>query len=675
LIDKCSQCGCSSDYTCNTTTGSCFVVTCDSTCKLQGFASGSCKAGAAQSLKIKRYTVDEYGIFDTTPQIYAGLYDMSQASWGANTQTYMAAVHQIRPDFKALLYRNMRSILQTNSEWQTFVNNGWLLKDSLGNYIPCDVGYLVDVGNPGYQNWIANFVSSEITRLGYDGVFADCSLARGVGEWFYGVSTTLINPRTNKAWTDEEVRQAEIGLHSAIKSAIGSKLLLTNGIYSGNRFWWFQSQYTEVLSGSHMDGFLSEGTWFLRGDDNPPSYTPIWIPETYWLDSLNFLIWIQDNFLIGHPNRLYVPCALLRNTAGTPFPLPPGATPEQIATFAYMSTLLGAKTNQNYLALFGDSNFMAQVVQPLYNVDVGTPLNDYYMISGTHVYARDFSNVKVLVNPSTSSYTVSLGGSYKKLNGTIVSSITMNAHTGEILLKTTTTTTTSTSCQSGESSIGQDSCSSNNLCCCKSDLVANYKFDEGSGTTANDSSSFKNNATLYNSPVWTTGKSGSALSFNGANQYVAANNVPVNTSVGASNTVAFWMYWTGTKNQIPFSWNPTTNAYDLWLSDTDAFGFNTYGNDVYGISGATSLLANKWVHVAAIFTNGYPASEPSLYINGVKQTLSLLRGSRNTESVTSTLFIGENGPGSNYRFGGTIDEVKIWNRALSAAEIQAEYGF
>lgn len=381
-----------------------------------------------QSLVIKLCTVNEYAIFDTTPQIYAGLYDMCAADMSTNVRNNIAQVHQIRPDFKALLYRNIRSILQTNAEWQTFVNNGWILKDSSGNYVSCDVGYLVDMGSPGYQNWIANYLNSEISSLGYDGVFADNSLAWGAGEWFWGASVP-INPRTGNVWQDSEVIQAEIGLHNAIKGVIGSKLLWCNGIYSGNRFYWFQSQYTQVLASSKLDGFTSEGTWYLRGDEGQ-GY--VWISEQYWLDSLNFLVWTQDNFLSGHPNRFNIACCLLRNTAGTPFALPSGATQEQMATFAYTSTLLGIKSNQTYLGLLADSNFMTQVVQPL-RVDMGTPTNDYHIIAGTHVYTRDFTKVKVLVNPTSSSYAIPLGGNYKTLEGVTVSSVTMNAHTGEIL--------------------------------------------------------------------------------------------------------------------------------------------------------------------------------------------------------------------------------------------------
>lgn len=153
------------------------------------------------------------------------------------------------------------------------------------------------------------------------------------------------------------------------------------------------------------------------------------------MNTLNLESYLQDNFLAGHANRFVVLVCEVGYQNGNPAPLPTGCTREQMATYGYTSTLLGAKSNQNYLHIMAPSTFETQVMKPLEDVSVGTPINDYYMISGTHVYARDFSNVKVLVNPSTSSYIVSLGGNYKKLDGSIVSSITMNPHTGEILLK------------------------------------------------------------------------------------------------------------------------------------------------------------------------------------------------------------------------------------------------
>jgi hypothetical protein len=387
---------------------------------------------ADSNLVIKRFTINAYGIFDTTPEIYAGLYDMTEAGWDENVRNKIAQVKAIKTDFNALVYRNMRSVESSRPEWATFVANGWLLKDSLGNIIPTDVGYLVDIGSAGYQAWIASYLNTQISSLGYDGVFADNSLFYGTGDHFYRAAATPINPRTNRPWTSAEVRQALLDLHVAIKNAIGSKLLCCNGIFCGSRFYDHQSAYQEFLSSSPMDGFMSEGAWYPNYDN------PQWMSEQTWVEAVNFLVWIQDNWLAGHSNRFYVPVCKLAYGNQAPTSLPSGATREQMATYTYASTLLGAKTNQAdqiYFSTFTDSAFNLQM-QSLYDIDVGTPTNNAYAIGGTHVYARDFSNGKVLVNPTDYSYTVNLGLTrfVNAATGQLVpQTITIPPHTGGVL--------------------------------------------------------------------------------------------------------------------------------------------------------------------------------------------------------------------------------------------------
>ncbi|MGQ3684054.1 MAG: alkaline phosphatase, partial [Candidatus Loosdrechtia sp.] len=72
-------------------------------------------------------------------------------------------------------------------------------------------------------------------------------------------------------------------------------------------------------------------------------------------------------------------------------------------------------------------------------------------------------------------------------------------------------------------------------------LLAYYRFDEGAGTSAADASGNGNNGTLFNGPVWTTGKINSALSFDGVNDYV---EVPNSASLNPVNfvTVSAWIY-------------------------------------------------------------------------------------------------------------------------------------
>ncbi len=68
-----------------------------------------------------------------------------------------------------------------------------------------------------------------------------------------------------------------------------------------------------------------------------------------------------------------------------------------------------------------------------FDVSLGSPINDYYLLASVH--SRDFEKGKVLVNPATSPFTVSLDGEYKTLIGQAVSNVTLEPHSGIILLK------------------------------------------------------------------------------------------------------------------------------------------------------------------------------------------------------------------------------------------------
>ncbi len=162
-----------------------------------------------------------------------------------------------------------------------------------------------------------------------------------------------------------------------------------------------------------------------------------------------------------------------------------------------------------------------------------------------------------------------------------------------------------------------------------------------------------------------TGKVGKALSFNGTTDTVALSSPAVNTTSGATTTVAFWMYWTGTGNQIPFGFN----LYDLFLSNA-WFGFNTGNGDLYGIN--STGLANTWVHVVAEFYNG-DTTRSALYLNGVPQTLSQKQGSQNPTNAYATAAARLSGwaYSSSYKFGGILDEVHLYRRALASSDVAA----
>jgi|GEM_PF-1101610 hypothetical protein len=197
-------------------------------------------------------------------------------------------------------------------------------------------------------------------------------------------------------------------------------------------------------------------------------------------------------------------------------------------------------------------------------------------------------------------------------------------------------------------------------------LVGYWAFDEGSGTVANDGSGNGNNGTLGGSPLpsWVAGKYGDALSFNGINDYV---QVPSSSSLNPTQiTIAAWLNISSTGNDQSIVnkiiW--ATSGYRLVVLSSGVLDFNV------GFGGADSVSTvpyNSWTFVVVTFDGSYV----TFYVNGVSQTgdRTALRGS--IISNTTPLDIGESG--GEYWVLGVIDEVRIYNRALSAAEVAASY--
>jgi chitodextrinase len=210
-------------------------------------------------------------------------------------------------------------------------------------------------------------------------------------------------------------------------------------------------------------------------------------------------------------------------------------------------------------------------------------------------------------------------------------------------------------------------------------LVGYWNFDEGSGTTANDSSGNGNNGTLVNGPTWTTGKVGSgALSFNGINDYVNSGSASSLDTLGPL-TIAAWIYPTAALG--------TTNNSVVGKSGDYYLGFITsYGNKLYfrvplastNLQGYCSSFAfsslNQWYHVAVTW-NGVigTGNTATFYINGSPCAFIGSNGSGARSSSAFDLYIGANNSGvtghpSDY-FPGGIDEARVYNRALSAQEV------
>ncbi len=211
-----------------------------------------------------------------------------------------------------------------------------------------------------------------------------------------------------------------------------------------------------------------------------------------------------------------------------------------------------------------------------------------------------------------------------------------------------------------------------------SGLVGYWNMDEGTGTTANDSSGNGNNGMLVNGPVWVVGKVGSgALSFDGSNDYVTTSDISVMDSQSAF-TVSAWVKLNSTAiNQtVSGKWDGSAG---LFFQTGNACGG---GDDIsFGFSGgyvctnANLLKAGQWQHWAGVFDNSLGANKHRIYLNGVQQSTTNFGSPdiiTSTGASTANFEIGDNNALNRF-LNGSLDDVRVCNRALSAQEIQKLY--
>ena len=200
-------------------------------------------------------------------------------------------------------------------------------------------------------------------------------------------------------------------------------------------------------------------------------------------------------------------------------------------------------------------------------------------------------------------------------------------------------------------------------------LVAAYSFNEGSGTTVNDSSGNGNNGTISGATWTTAGKFGSALVFNGKSSRVNVNDsaslhlnsgMTLEAWVSASSVPTFWQDVIYKENDIYF-----LEAGSGVTNHPPAVGASFLANGDQFLAGTSALKANSWTHLAAT----YDGATLRLYVNGVQVASQAIADS--LTSSTQPLQIGGDAAFGQY-FKGTIDEVRIYNRALAAAEIQTD---
>ena len=203
-------------------------------------------------------------------------------------------------------------------------------------------------------------------------------------------------------------------------------------------------------------------------------------------------------------------------------------------------------------------------------------------------------------------------------------------------------------------------------------LVGLWHFDEGSGTTANDSSGNPNDGTLMGDTSWTSGKFGDALSFDGDGDYVDFGS-GVTASITGDYTVEAWIKPASLDSgrHVVMSFRYMELGCDagkvyFWQAYDSSWGKG------YEYTSPTVLLdLTKFFHIVGVF---HEDAGVDLYVDGI------YIGSDTDKTGTTLNIFSKTYAGVWYTagggwFDGIIDEVRIWDKALTAEQIEDSFNY
>jgi type II secretory pathway pseudopilin PulG len=194
-------------------------------------------------------------------------------------------------------------------------------------------------------------------------------------------------------------------------------------------------------------------------------------------------------------------------------------------------------------------------------------------------------------------------------------------------------------------------------------LIGCWKLDETSGTTAVDSSGTGNDGNLVNmtpSGCWVSGQIGNALAFDGTDDFVQVANL--SNQLGANYTISWWAEpnQIAVKENILLGTDSTSHDFEYYQNNTNLCVRADAGSSD-DITVNNVFTVGQWVHICGVGD----ANGTGVYVNGTLAGTTTVK--KNTTS-NYNLNIGAYPSGAN-SFNGTIDDVRIFNRALSTAEI------
>jgi hypothetical protein len=205
-------------------------------------------------------------------------------------------------------------------------------------------------------------------------------------------------------------------------------------------------------------------------------------------------------------------------------------------------------------------------------------------------------------------------------------------------------------------------------------LVAHWSFDEGAGATALDVSGNGHHGAILGA-AYTAGVVGRALDFDGFSSVVRVPNAPA-LQPATALTIEAWVKLRSNAGPkvIVSKWDDINREWSyIFKKHNDQPGLRMelsrdIHTDLADVGGARPLPLGQWVHVATTFEG----TTVRLYVDGKLDAEGQVFVPAPIDASATDLLIGAVNPtGPTEHLDGAIDEVRLWNRALSAAEIAA----
>lgn len=197
-------------------------------------------------------------------------------------------------------------------------------------------------------------------------------------------------------------------------------------------------------------------------------------------------------------------------------------------------------------------------------------------------------------------------------------------------------------------------------------LILGLNFSEGTGTSTQDVSGRNHTGTLSNA-TWTAGRNGGGVSFSGnSNSYIG---IPTESDFDFTNnfTVSLWMKtasfgsaWASLVSKGDSSWSLTR------FNTTNTLDFNSFSPSANDLQGTANVMNDVWHHIAIV----YDGATKKIYVDGTVDAQASF-----TQTLSMNNFpvrIGGNAEYTSGAFNGSVDDVRIYNKALTQAEITTD---